>query len=257
MSTERDTVLVGAGNVASHIAEALSNRLIAISSRTIANAETLAQAVGVPCACALENVATLKPRFIIFSVADKALSAVATSVGHIENDPIAVHTSGTMPMETLATVSKNYGVVYPLQTFTKGVYVDLHRVPFFTEGANNEVLSAADEIAHRLSDTVHHADASSRRVLHVAGVFTSNFSVALLEIVEELLSRENYPLSTVQPLLEATIAKAFSEGPHKAMTGPARRGDNAVIAKHLDMLDGIDKEIYDTLTRYILNKYRQ
>ncbi|MDE6207394.1 MAG: DUF2520 domain-containing protein [Muribaculaceae bacterium] len=248
----RDIVLVGSGNVAWHLAHALGDRLAAVASRTREHAEALARQCSVPQAVALEEVAALQPRFVIFSLADQGLDEAVARVGAIPGEPVCVHTSGTMPMECLRPVSPRYGVLYPLQTFTAGSPVNMREVPFFTEAVDVATLAEIDALAHTLSDSVYHADAAARKVLHVAGVFTSNFPNALLEIVEQLLARENYPLSTIRPLLEATMAKAFARGPHAAQTGPARRGDKAVIAAHLDTLSGAERAIYAAVSDYIL-----
>ncbi len=249
-------VLVGTGNVASHLAGALGRKLTAIVGRDTGKACMLAQKNGIPFSGDTSVIRDIKPDMLILSIADNALPSVAAGIGQLPGTPLTVHTSGTIAKEVLDTISPRTGVLYPLQTFSKDVYVDMHSVPFFTEAASPGDLAAIDSLARSISGTVHHADAASRQLLHIAGVFSSNFVNILLEIVGDILGQGNYPLSTVRPLVEATVAKAFEAGPHNAQTGPARRGDKSVIDKHIAALPHDKGQIYRLLSEYIINSHK-
>lgn len=104
----------------------------------------------------------------------------------------------------------------------------------------------------------NHADSSVRARLHVAGVLSSNFPIYLLKITEKVLAEAGLPLSTVKPLVEVSVAKAFEVGPRDALTGPARRGDIKVLQKQLDSLSSAsDKAIYEAISDAILNDYHK
>lgn len=245
--------IVGSGNVATHLAAAFRALLVGIWSRDAGHARRLADSVGVGGHSDFGLLAVLKPDVIIVSVADKAIAEVAVAIGRLDYSPLVLHTSGTVGMEALGTVSGRTGIIYPLQTFTAGVPVDMRRVPFFTEAAREADLAVIDRLAATVSQSVHHADAAHRRLLHIAGVFTSNFSNVLLECVQRVLAEGGYPLDVVRPLLDATVAKAFEVGPHAAQTGPARRGDFAVIGRQEASLPSDLKPVYHVLTELILN----
>ena len=247
--------LVGSGNVAPHLGRALGNRIGIVVSRNPGHAQALAKSACISQSGGYEDLRAYRPEMVIVSVADHALAEVAQSIADLPGEPLVVHTSGTMPKESLACVSPRTGVLYPLQTFSKDVAVDMSRVPFFTEAQNAEDLKTVDIVAHSLSATVHHADAAKRQVLHIAGVFSSNFVNILLEMVEDILAGADYPLDTVQPLVEATVAKAFEAGPHAAQTGPARRGDTAVMAKHAAALPEDKRAVYELLSQYIVKSH--
>lgn len=230
-----DIALVGMGNVASHIARAIMPYIGMVVRRG-----------------EYDKLKAARPRVIIFSIADHALADVVAAIGELDYQPLVLHTSGTLPKETLSPLSPRTGVLYPLQTFSKDVAVDMGRVPFFIEAAREEDYATVDAIARLMSGTVHRADAARRRVLHIAGVFSSNFVNVLLEMVEDVLGTADYPLSTVQPLVEATVAKAFEAGPHAAQTGPARRGDAAVMLSHQNALPDDKRLVYKVLSDYIV-----
>lgn len=244
--------LVGAGNVATHLAAAFRPSLVGVWSRNADHARRLADSVGVGGHSDFGLLAELKPDVILISVADRAIAGVAAAIGRLDYAPLVLHTSGTVGMEALGAVSSRTGIIYPLQTFTASVPVDMSRVPFFTEAAREADLAIVDRLAASVSPSVHHADASHRRLLHIAGVFTSNFSNVLLECVQRVLAEGGYPLDVVRPLLDATVAKAFEVGPHEAQTGPARRGDFAVIGRQEASLPSDLKPVYHVMTELIL-----
>ncbi|MCM1067289.1 MAG: DUF2520 domain-containing protein [Muribaculaceae bacterium] len=254
MLTPNDIAIAGCGNVASHLARALQGRVGYIANRTPANAEALAASIGAE-ALRYDELRERKPAMIIVSLADHAVADVVRAIGRLDYDPLVVHTSGTLPKEVLEPISRRVGILYPLQTFTKDCHVDMARVPFFNEAASVEDLGIIDSVASSISTSVHHADAAKRKSLHIAGVFTSNFTNILLEGVERVLAPEGYDLDVVRPLLEATVEKAFAIGPHAAQTGPARRGDLAVIKAHEQALPDDLRAVYHILSEAILKSH--
>ena len=251
----RDIVLIGSGNVATHIAGAVRDRIHTVISRNYDNAALLADKIGSCASSSFNSVADIRPDIILISVADNAVADVVAAVGRLCYGPLVAHTSGSVPKEALSPISVRTGVLYPLQTFSRHVPVDMKCVPFFTEATDINDYEILDGLALSISEIVHHADASKRRRLHIAGVFSSNFTVALLEITNKVLAESGYPLDTVRPLVEATVAKAFRTGPYAAMTGPAVRGDKAVMDLQSSGLCGIDRKIYDLLSEYIIETH--
>ena len=53
-----------------------------------------------------------------------------------------VHTAGSMPMDVWKGEAVRYGVLYPMQTFSKSRAVDFSTVPFFIEGSGREEAEA-------------------------------------------------------------------------------------------------------------------
>lgn len=258
MNSGRNIAFIGAGNVATHLVRALAPAVQAVLSRTYEHAVDLAQSCGVPCASSdFSDLSELRPDIIIISVADSAVADIVNAIGPLDWNPLVLHTSGTVGKESLAGISTRTGVLYPLQTFSRSAKVDISEVPFFIETADSEDLPLVEELAKRMSTHVRYADAERRRVLHVAGVFASNFPNIMFEIVQDVLATAGYPLETVRPLVYAMVDKAFAVGPHAAQTGPARRGDRDVIASHAAMLPEDKAEIYNILSNYIIASHEQ
>ncbi|MDE6278121.1 MAG: DUF2520 domain-containing protein [Muribaculaceae bacterium] len=251
--------IVGSGNVATHISRGLASAghdIAGVYSRTSAHARELADALGVPVFLSPEELAAAKPDVVLFSVADACVSEL---VGAFPPMPgvVALHTSGTLPQEVLSPITSDVGILYPLQTFSKAMPVELDKVPFFVEGTTDRTSACARELAESLSSSVHYANAAHRKVLHIAGVLSCNFPNYLWECCERLLTEAGYPLEVVEPLVRATVDKAFAIGPHKAQTGPARRGDREVIETHEKSLPAPLSEIYRLLSAEIFKTHHE
>ena len=172
------------------------------------------------------------------------------------NGAVWLHTSGGVECRELAPLTENYGVFYPLQTFSKGRAVDLSEVPVFIEGATERTLAVARQLAESISPKVYEADGAARARLHAAAVFACNFANHLWAIADDVLRRETATdLSVLYPLLRETMSKAMTMQPGDAQTGPARRGDRGVIEKHKSLLTDDEAALYETLSQHIIDRY--
>lgn len=248
--------MIGAGNVASHLSLALSGiaDVRQIVSRHLSSAQNLAMCVGNGCkpSVGLESVHPGCDLYVI-SVNDGNIREVAC--GTPDFPGIWVHTSGSVPADVFKGLKSRYGVLYPLQTFTRGVYVDMSEVPFFIEGSDALTEDALAVLAGKLSSTVEVVDSDRRRALHVAAVFACNFTNLMWIEADGILRKRGLSMDRLLPLLKATIDKLYSVPPYVAMTGPARRGDMAVIESHLQMLPPEQKEIYKMLSERIMQLF--
>lgn len=251
-------VIIGAGNVASHIAQALSDshEIAQVYSRSLEHAIAVAEPLGASAINDLEQVATDADVYLL-SITDDALPSVIDRLAHVNDRAVWAHTAGSRPMELFAGKMARYGVFYPLQTFTKGVPVEMSKVPFFIEAVDDATLAELDTLAQSISTRVYHADSAMRKRMHVASVFACNFTNYLWSVADRLLSDHDIPFDVLAPLLEVTLNKALTIGPKAAQTGPARRGDRGVIEVHLAMLHDGDRDIYRLLSDEILKAYEQ
>ncbi len=238
-----------------HLARALKDAgadVVQVCARSRRSAEPLAQAVG---AKAFDNFSDISPDvdFCIVCVTDSAVAEVAEKLPRLKG--IAVHTSGTVPMEVLRPCAERVGVLYPLQTFSRDRELNLGEVPFFTEASDAEALKEIDRLAAAIGGNALHADSEARKFLHVAGVLACNFPNYLLGCAARVLARGGYGLEVIQPLVAETISKSFQMGPEAAQTGPARRGNIGTIEQHMALLPPEQAAIYGAISEAIMNKY--
>ncbi|MBA3648423.1 MAG: DUF2520 domain-containing protein [Chitinophagales bacterium] len=152
-------------------------------------------------------------------------------------DKIVAHTSASIPMDILSSVTKNYGVFYPLQTISKNISLDFSAIPICFDAANKPTLEVLKKLAHLLSKTVVEINDDKRLAIHVAAVFANNFSNHLFSIAQEILMKNNLSFDILKPLIRETIRKIETHNPNEVQTGPAARNDEDTINRHLEFLN--------------------
>lgn len=199
-----------------------------------------------PEVCMINNLNELADADLyIAAVSDDAIENLAKK---IPQDCCLVHTSGTVAMDVLARHSK-HGVFYPLQSFSKNHPVCFDRIPICLEANNPETMGLLENIAHKLSKKVVRINSSERLELHLAAVLVNNFTNHLYTLSQKHLELKNIPFDLLHPLIEETAKKAIEIGAQSAQTGPAKRGDQSTISRHLSLLkDNRLKEIYNLLS---------
>lgn len=251
--------LIGAGNVAWGLAPALQNAgidICRIVARTPESALALANAIAPDAETATTPAgADIDVDIVVVAASDSAIAAIAASCPG--SKAMWIHTSGSVEASVLAAASQRYGVVYPMQTFTRGVAVSLDDAAIFVEGSDPATTLLVRDIANRISRRVREADSACRRQLHCAAVFACNFTNHLWAIADRLASEAGSSLDDFMPLIDETLRKARAIGPEKGQTGPARRGAAEVIKAHEALLPRHFREIYTLLSDSIAKTYEQ
>lgn len=88
---------------------------------------------------------------------------------------------------------------------------------------------------------------ADRPTYHAAAVVASNHLVALMGQVERLSGAVGVPLEAYLDLAQATLDNVAALGPAAALTGPAARGDEATIRRHLRALPPEERPAYRAL----------
>lgn len=253
-------VLLGAGRVATHLVPALRSagyRIAQIYSRTEEAARSLAEPLGIPYTNNIDAIDTGAAIYIA-SVSDEALPTVARTLcptinkqlSSTSSQPLFIHTAGSLTLDVWREAgAKRYGILYPLQTFSKEREVVMSEVSLFIEGSDKATLKTIESLAQNLSSRVYHADSALRAQLHIAAVFACNFTNAMYGIAHKLLEKGEIPFEVLLPLIDETAAKVHMLTPKEAQTGPAVRGDQAVMKRHIaaladtPILQGLYKQI--------------
>lgn len=247
--------VIGVGNVGSHLALALSEIGWVCQILCRHKEHAVDVCASLPKCEVIDNPADLvaDADYYIIAVNDDHVAEVINSTPNYSG--IWAHTSGSVPMTVFEGKKSHYGVFYPLQTFTRGVEVCVEEVPFLIEGNGDDVTKSLLCLARKVSHTVERADSSRRKTMHLAAVFACNFANLMWLEADEILHREGLSVKFLVPLLKATLGKLNDISPADAMTGPARRGDRAVIQSHLEMLEGERRAEYEMLSNRILKKF--
>ncbi len=250
---------IGSGNVATQLAKAFDRSgytIHQIISRHKENAFKLAKLFG---AYHSDDIRDLYPdiELLVIAVSDDEIENVASEINL--NSSIVVHTSGAVPMNVLADTSLNYGVLYPLQSFSGTKETDLRNVPILIEGSDELVLRSLDKIAYDISNVVVKMNSSDRSKIHLAAVIVNNFTNHMFSKAEQYLNNNDLSFKILLPLIRETVEKLDKLSPYEAQTGPARRGDHETINRHLSMLkDNEDiARFYALMSKMIEDSYKE
>ena len=246
--------IIGSGNVATHLAAAFKNAghsIVQVYSRDLQNASLLAYNVR---AEATDSLAQIDPETDLFVIAvkDDAIETIATELA--KYDKLIVHTSGATDLQVLLNHTKNAGVFYPLQTFSKTKEVNFNTVPLCIEGADEKITSKLNELAYTITQNVYRINSAERKTLHLAAVFACNFPNYLYYLSQQLLAEKQLPFGLLRPLILETAEKVQEQLPAGVQTGPAIRNDEKTMAAHLQQLHGKPElqELYKLLSQGII-----
>lgn len=244
-----NVVLLGAGNVGTHLYRALLKanniRLVQWYNRSSGGVNVANNQVNMT--NDLNCVA--EADLYLVAVTDSALPEISQAIG--QRKGVIAHTAGSISINELND-HENHGVFYPLQTFSKQRQLDFSQIPLCLEANNEENLVLLNKVASALGGPIHLIDSVQRKALHIAAVFVNNFVNHLYTIGNELCSEHQLPFTVLLPLIEETANKISSLTPREAQTGPAKRGDTKILNEHLKQLNSPkQKEIYTLLSAAI------
>ena len=189
----------------------------------------------------------------IIGIPDDAIAAFSETLP-LKNK-LVVHTSGSVSMEALSKRNRK-GVFYPLQTFSKNREVNFNTIPICIEAKEEADLELLTNLGKSLSEKVVEIDSDERSKLHLAAVFVNNFVNHLYAIGDDILGNNELSFDLLHPLIEETASKVKTLSPSEVQTGPARRGDQKTIEKHLHLLkEGPESELYQQLTESLMKKF--
>ncbi len=248
--------LVGSGNLAEALAEALAREglLTEICARNPERGQMLAARHGVEWCGDITRIGATD--CVLLAVSDRSIGQVAGQL-HLPPTTIVAHTSGAVEIDALGTQPRR-GVFYPLQSFTKGREVDFKMIPLFVEGSDAATAEALTALACRIGGSVYAADSECRRRIHLAGVLANNFTNALYGWAAETVRQAGLPVEVLDALILETARKAVDvHDPARVQTGPAVRGDRPSQLRHLELLQGEHKQLYELLSKLIWETSRK
>ena len=247
-------VIIGAGNLATQLSLALKEagqNILQVYSRTESHAQELAEKIGCAYTNCLDEISQ-KADVYILSVKDDALSGIATSICGYNKDAVFIHTAGSVPMDIFKNHATHYGVLYPMQTFSKNRKVDFRPIPCFLEASDGQTLELLQQLAATISDHVELADSEKRKKLHLAAVFACNLTNHCYRLAERVLQEEDIDWKLFLPLIDETARKVTEMSPKAAQTGPMVRYDTGVMNRQLNLIsDERTRQIYRLMAESI------
>ena len=223
-------ILLGAGNVATHLYKAFSNsETVSVKqwyNRTRSSISSYSNDVEIT-----DSLEELKEADVyIIAVSDDSIAQLSTDLPFTNR--FVVHTSGSVAMHDIDKKNQ-IGVFYPLQTFSKDADIDFSEVPICVEVYEKENLELLRDLARVVGCKPHKITTEQRQTLHLAAVFVNNFTNQLYRIGHEICETKNIEFEILHPLIEETAKKIQQMSPFMAQTGPAKRNDKKTIKRQL------------------------
>lgn len=250
--------IIGAGNLAYNIAKNLYKRgfrIVQVYSRTEKAASELAGQIESTWTTDIEQITSDASLYIV-ALKDEVLPELIPHLVKNREKALWVHTAGSVPMDIWKGNVTRYGVLYPMQTFSKQHEVDFNELSIFIEGSTPEETEILHAVAYSLTKKVYEADSARRKKLHLAAVFACNFTNHMYTLSSDILEEAGIPFDAMLPLIDETARKVHKLSPLDAQTGPAVRYDKSIINKHLAMLTGKPylQELYRLISMSIKNR---
>lgn len=249
-----EIVILGSGNVATHLAKAFRKHghpIKQVFSKQSANANALADAVKAEPISNLADLDTGADLYLI-AVSDAAISQIISEMPEITRG-IVVHTSGATPIEVLQRFDKA-GVIYPAQSISKHIEIDISLIPFGIEANSLETSALLFNLLSPIATGIFSCDSKQRLALHVSAVLVNNFPNALFSMAQKILESENMDFDLLRPIILETANKVQNHLPTEVQTGPAARNDMDTINRHLQFLSYSNEltQIYQHLSDFII-----
>ena len=169
------------------------------------------------------------------------------------NDRVVVHLSGSTEMSILLH-HQNFGVFYPLQTFSYESELSFKEIPILIEANNKKTLAKINTLAKLFSRKVRKMNSKKRLICHLSATIANNFSNHMIVTAEKILENNKIDKKLIRPLVFETIKKLQKMNAVDAQTGPAVRNDLLTIKKHMKQLNESEfLNLYKEITKSIMS----
>ncbi|MEN8221703.1 MAG: DUF2520 domain-containing protein [Acidobacteriota bacterium] len=195
---------------------------------------------------------------IFISVQESGIRDVVSEIVPLENisEKIFFHTSNALTSEEMAVLKEKGGLVAsfsPLQTFPDFEKdIDMFKGVYFLSEGDPAALETADRIAEDLNAFNLKVNRNTKAFFHIGAVISSNFLNSLIRFSDiQIKKGGDFNYEILLPLVKQTLKNIECKGIDKALTGPVSRGESEIVTKHLNMLEGKEKELYKLLSGLI------
>jgi predicted short-subunit dehydrogenase-like oxidoreductase (DUF2520 family) len=242
--------IIGPGRAGSALGRALhaaGYAIAAIGGRNPHNVRNLAEELG---ARACQSPATTidladltilaVPDDVILPLATDMVGSLCSAAGHA-----AVHLSGAQDRSALRPLAQQgslrTGVFHPLQTFRRGPEAVVNVAgTYFGIDADAPLREQLTQLARDLQGHPFDLTGVDLALYHAAAVFAANYPITLLAEAIALAAEAGLDAETARRGLTTLLAGAVNNlrdlPPADAITGPASRGDQGTIQRHLEAL---------------------
>ena len=245
-------VIIGTGNTATVLGRLFrhaGHSIIQVIGRTSQQAEKIGSILQASFTIDQKQLDTEADMYVI-AVTDSAISNIISWLR--VDKKLVVHTAASVESSILSECTKNYGVLYPLQSLRKEMDY-LPEIPFLVEGNTEDNGTLIYDFAKTISTQVAFANGQQRLLTHIAAIMVGNFTNHLYAMAEDFCNKQNIDFKMLLPSIKETAERLNKFSPAAMQTGPAVRNDTITIEKHIQLLEQypFHRSIYGFLTESI------
>jgi len=249
--------IIGTGNTAWFMATRLhkaGHSCLGVYGRDTDHARQLASAVKAP---ALAYVTDIQDDAdcCILAITDHSIVEVAANFS-FENTTL-IHTAGSLSRMILEPFAQHAGVMWPIYSLIKGKLPQHREVPIVIKGSTDHAEELLKQLVASITDIHYTISWEQRQWLHLCAVLCNNFTNHMMAVSEQICNKQHIPFSLLYPIVSQTAERISQASPMKLQTGPARRGDELTIEKHMALLEQNPdwQELYRSITTSIDKMY--
>lgn len=261
--------IIGAGRVGQTLGRLWATsgvfQIQAVFARSMASAQRARDFIGA--GQALSDLSVLPPADVwMLSVPDsqitpvaQALATLATASGE-PRPALVCHCSGALGSDQLAPLRQlgwQVASCHPLLSFAQPerAVAQFAGTPCALEGDASALPTLEAAFTH-IGGQCFPLAAQDKLLYHAGAVFATNFLPVLQDLAEQLWQRSGMPEDLAQQmrstLLNNAVTNIVALGPQAALTGPAARGDTALVARQQQALADWNPQVgeaYATLSQ--------
>ena len=178
---------------------------------------------------------------VVVATPDDAISEVAAALPR--TSAAVVHLAGSRGLDELGD-HERVGALHPLVSLPDAEIGATRLRGAWFAIAGDRVVGQIVAVLGGRAFSIGDAD---RSAYHAAAVIASNHLVALLGDAKSVADDVGVPFEALLDLAEGSLANVRALGPAAALTGPASRGDEATVRRHLAALNSDQRDGYRSL----------
>lgn len=235
--------LIGCGRVGTTMCYLLrrKNRIIGVYDVNKSKKQKTARILELSQLIPLETLCIKSTVLFIATPDNEIVHAYKTVESMLHKNMYIFHFSGALPSSVFPKKQGMYrAAVHPFATFPRLIIPPRRKnIPMYIEG-DARARAVAKKIFQMPLFSPVSISKNNKIYCHLAGVFASNFIVALLTEIRTLMKKADLPARDVQkailPIIKDALSNIEAHGLHRSLSGPLQRGDTQTIKKHVQAL---------------------
>jgi len=256
---------IGAGRLGKAIAKLLNSSkqftIQAIVNKTIDSAHEAVKFIGAGSAYAKLS-AMPKTDVIFITTQDEFIGSIAKELSTcniIKEGTLVIHCSGSLSSEVLVTLKRkgaNIASIHPIKSFADSkLSIKEFAGTYCAVEGDEEIMDVLQTIVKAIHGVPILISANEKAIYHAAGFFACASLVTLYHHAKLCYQQANIDQDIAHKIIVNLMQSTLNnlnelQDENKALTGPIKRGDTTILAKHLAAMKEKDQiDLYKALAK--------